>query len=226
MSNQDCEGPLCTVDVICYRFTEDALEVLLVQRKHEPFQHDWAIPGGFVEPDETIQDAAGRELQEETGITPHHLRQFRAYGGPDRDPRGPVVTICYVGCVRPGTGQAEAASDAEETGWHKLHELPSLAFDHDNIMSDATEQLTRRVQHTPDAFRLLPERFTLDDLYRIYRYILDPSVDRQELIRMFRDNNLIVPADAPRQNDADQTYYRLQRRRFTEHIRQRMPFSP
>lgn len=110
-------------------------KVLLVQRKNEPFQGKWALPGGFVDVDEDLQEAAKRELQEETGIETD-LKQVRTFGKPKRDPRGRVVSVLYMGDLESAV-EPSAASDAIEAKWFDLNELPELAFDHDGMVATA-----------------------------------------------------------------------------------------
>ena len=128
-----------------FYLTADALliagtEVLLIRRKHEPFQGKWALPGGFVDPEERIPDAAVRELNEETGITRIALREFGTYGDPGRDPRGRVVCVVYW-AVLSEKPSAVAGDDAAECRWFDLNQLPELAFDHARILQDARHRL-------------------------------------------------------------------------------------
>lgn len=115
-------------------------EVLLVQRKHEPFQGKWCIPGGFVDPDEKVLEAARRELQEETGVENISLTQFGAYGDPGRDPRGRTVSFVYW-CLLDTKPSATAADDAADCNWFDLNALPEMAFDHGQILADVRTRL-------------------------------------------------------------------------------------
>ena len=131
-----------------FYLTADALliaknEVLLIRRKNDPFSGSWALPGGFVDPDEKIPDAAMRELQEETGIAGIPLREFGTYGDPGRDPRGRVVCVVYW-AVLDQKPEATAGDDAADCRWFDLDRLPDLAFDHARILADARQRLGRR----------------------------------------------------------------------------------
>lgn len=128
-----------TVDAVV--FTHDHQEILLIQRKNDPFQGQWALPGGFVEDDEDLATAVGRELEEETGIATETFQQFYAFGAPNRDPRGRAVSIAYYTVVNKADFQPQAASDAQEVRWFSLAELPKLAFDHAEILCKAREAL-------------------------------------------------------------------------------------
>jgi len=124
-----------TVDAVIFAERAGVKHLLLVQRKNPPFQDEWALPGGFVEIDEDLETAARRELKEETGIDADRLKQIGAFGKPGRDPRGRTVSVAYVGQV--AFQSATAASDAKAVNWHPLDDLPTLAFDHDEIVAQA-----------------------------------------------------------------------------------------
>jgi len=129
---------LVAADVVL--FGKNALgdtSVLLIQRKNEPFQFSWALPGGFVDAEEDLIDAAKRELAEETGISITHLQEVGAYGKPERDPRGRVLSIAFTATVQVEDFEPQAMDDAMNIGWFLLEELPPLAFDHLQIIKDA-----------------------------------------------------------------------------------------
>jgi 8-oxo-dGTP diphosphatase len=116
----------------------------LIRRKNPPFEGCWAIPGGFVEPNEPLEAAARRELLEETGVVPACLEQVRAFGDPGRDPRGWTISIAFLAELDEAEAQSwvpRAGSDAADVGWFGLENLPPLAFDHDQILAYAAEQL-------------------------------------------------------------------------------------
>lgn len=132
----DHPRPAVTVDVVCFRRTCGQWQVGLIRRVRDPFAGSWALPGGFVEADEDLDDAARRELKEETALAPDVLKQFHCFGEPGRDPRGRTISVAYVALVdRPGRGRA--GDDASEFAWFDLDKLPSLAFDHDQIIDQA-----------------------------------------------------------------------------------------
>ena len=128
-----------TVDVVVIRTVNGLKEILLIQRKNEPFKNQWALPGGFVDNHEDLITAARRELEEETSVKVFDLQQIKAYGNPYRDPRGYMVSVAYLATVD-ATIQATAADDAKEVKWFNINELPSLAFDHEMIIADALNQ--------------------------------------------------------------------------------------
>jgi 8-oxo-dGTP diphosphatase len=136
--------PAVTVDIVTILLQPGDLQVLLIRRKKAPFEGAWALPGGYVEPYEPLEDAARRELWEETGAEPPSMEQLHTFGNPDRDPRGWTISVAYLTLLSPDEVKAwrlRAASDASEVRWFKLKELPPLAFDHACILAVATKRL-------------------------------------------------------------------------------------
>jgi 8-oxo-dGTP diphosphatase len=136
----DYPRPAVTVDVVIVSL-EKQPRVLLMRRKYDPFAGSWAIPGGFVEMDESLEAAARRELQEETGVKAPRLEQLHTFGDPGRDPRGRTISVVYVGRMSADRVKPRAADDAAEVGWHSLRRLPPLAFDHGQILARARRRL-------------------------------------------------------------------------------------
>ena len=128
--------PSVTTDCIIIKTVDDKNEVLLIKRRHNPFAGKWALPGGFVENHEDLEDGAKRELEEETGLTNLELHQFKTYGTPGRDPRGHTISVVYYGIIENNSIKMKAGDDAEEAAWFDLNQLPPLAFDHDQILND------------------------------------------------------------------------------------------
>jgi len=131
--------PAVTVDCLIYRIAGTDREILLIRRGSEPYKGMWALPGGFIGMDETLEQAAIRELKEETGLEFTHLEQFRTFDRVDRDPRHRTISIVFTGCTRQDWSTVTAASDAGEAGWFPLAHLPDLAFDHREIIRLALE---------------------------------------------------------------------------------------
>ncbi|HNR31844.1 MAG TPA: NUDIX hydrolase [Candidatus Hydrogenedentes bacterium] len=129
--------PMVTVDAVVFTVRDGRREVLLIERKHAPFAGSWAFPGGFVEMDETLDAAAARELDEETGLTGIPLRQFHAFGDPGRDPRGRSIAVAYVGEADWRKVSPQAADDARAARWFPADAPPPLAFDHARILEYA-----------------------------------------------------------------------------------------
>ncbi len=137
----DWPRPMVTVDVAVCAFFEGRPRLLLIQRRHEPFRDHWALPGGFVEMEEDLPDAAARELAEETGLQNVPLEQLHTFGRPGRDPRGRTITVVYFGVAGPDQQQVKAADDAAQARWFDINHLPLMAFDHDEIVRCAVAGL-------------------------------------------------------------------------------------
>ena len=138
MYTYDYPRPALTVDIVVFRSQGNQLQVLLIQRSQDPFRGLSALPGGFIEIEESIELAAARELAEETGLAGINLEQVHTYGDPHRDPRGRVVSVAYFTYLPPETSiSIRKGGDAEQTGWFPFADLPELAFDHRQIIQDA-----------------------------------------------------------------------------------------
>lgn len=162
-----------TVDCVLFGYeVAKTLQVLLIERKYEPYAGCWALPGGFVNEDENLDQAALRELQEETGVSNVFIEQLYSFGEPNRDPRGRVVTVAYFGLINLQQHPIAPASDAKEVQWFALDQLPKLAFDHQQILEVAVNRLRAKVRYQPIGFELLPEQFTLSQLQDLYEAIL------------------------------------------------------
>jgi 8-oxo-dGTP diphosphatase len=184
-----------TVDLAIYTVCDGELQVLLIERGEPPYLGQAALPGGYVQPGETLKDAALRELEEETGIDGGglHLEQLGAYGDPSRDPRGRVITIAYL-ALGPDLPTPTAGTDAKEAYWVPVSDALSgatdLAFDHAGILRDALERARTELEYTTVATAFCPEPFTISDLRQVYEAVwdlqLDPSNFRRKVTRADR----------------------------------------
>ena len=172
-----------TVDIVIFTIHEGLLKVLLVKRGIPPFKGTFAIPGGFVRAGESLDQAALRELREETGIANVYLEQLYSFGDPERDPRGRVVTVSYFALVSADRTPLTASGDVTEARWFSLHDLPQLAFDHGKILEYALERLRNKLEYTTVGFQLLPSRFTLSELQEVYEAILGRKLDKRNFRR-------------------------------------------
>lgn len=233
--------PSVTADVVAFTMRADDLAVLLIKRKADPFKGAWALPGGFVNENESLERAAARELHEETGlvVSSSKLEQLGAFGDPGRDPRGHTVTVAFV-TFRATETAITAGDDAIEAEWQPLRRLslgdvsearsvppppppgtknnprrsPSrspelrLAFDHAKILSLAYNRLCRHL-HDPirdPAFDLVPPRFTLAEIRRIYEVVLGKKLTPRAIKAHLIDRHLIVPATTKPSTKANQLY--------------------
>ncbi|MFO0714383.1 MAG: NUDIX domain-containing protein [Sandaracinus sp.] len=171
--------PALTVDAVVLAFDAGRLSVLLVKRGLPPFEGAWALPGGFVHVDETLDRAVRRELAEETGLTDVYLEELKTFSRVDRDPRERVISVAFVALVRGRSTRIHEGSDAAEARWFALEALPPLAFDHAEILEAARERLRARVRTRPVGFELLPERFPLRALQELYEAVLGVSLDKR-----------------------------------------------
>ena len=153
-----------TVDCVVFGFDEGELKVLLIQRALEPFKNRWALPGGFVRVEETLDEAARRELAEEAGLKDVFLEQLYTFGVVDRDPRERVVSVAFYALVKQAAYDTKAATDATDARWFPISKVPKLAFDHADILATALARLKGKVRYQPIGFELLPPKFTLSEL--------------------------------------------------------------
>ncbi|HEY9597862.1 MAG TPA: NUDIX domain-containing protein [Cyanophyceae cyanobacterium] len=210
--------PALTVDCVVFGLDpQHSLKVMLIQRNLPPFQGHWALPGGFVHLDESLEEAARRELQEETGLDHLFLEQLYTFGGVDRDPRERVVTVAYYALVNLKEYEVKAASDANAADWFPLNRLPALAFDHQQILDTALIRLKNKVRYEPIGFELLPKKFTLFQLQKLYETVLGQELDKRnfrkkflkmELLRELDEVQQDVPHRAARLYEFDEEKYR------------------
>jgi 8-oxo-dGTP diphosphatase len=203
--------PALTVDCVVFGLDDRGLHVLLVERGAPPFEGDWALPGGFVHVDETLEEAARRELSEETGLTDVFLEQLYTFGALDRDPRDRVVSVAYYALTNIRDHRVRAATDARDAAWFKvvgdqgqarrqslrtrIGEAPdplALAFDHDEIIETAIERIRGKIAYRPIGFELLPKKFTLTQLQHLYETILHRELDKRNFRKKVLSLGLLV----------------------------------
>lgn len=184
-----------TVDCVVFGFDESELKVLLIERGLAPFKGRWALPGGFVRVDETVDDAARRELAEETGLSKVFLEQLYTFGSLKRDPRERVVSVAYYALVKQAEHPATGATDASDARWFPVSALPELAFDHETIFQTALERLRGKVRYEPIGFELLPQKFTLSQLQHLYETVLQTALDKRNFRKKILSMELLIPLD-------------------------------
>lgn len=184
--------PSLTVDCVVFGLDDEDLKVLLIQRGLAPFEGGWALPGGFVRMDETLDAAAKRELHEETGLTNVYLEQLYTFGDLGRDPRERVITVAYYALVNLRDHRVQAATDARNAAWFGVDDTEELAFDHAKILQVALERLQGKVRYQPIGFELLPAKFTLRQLQQLYEKVLDRSLDKRNFRKKILSMGILV----------------------------------
>jgi 8-oxo-dGTP diphosphatase len=182
-----------TVDCVVFGFDEGELKVLLIERALAPFKGRWALPGGFVRVDETLDKAARRELAEEAGLKDVFLEQLYTFGAVDRDPRERVVSVAYYALVKLSDHRARAATDAANAEWFPVSKAPKLAFDHADILATARVRLKGKVRYQPIGFELLPPKFTLSQLQHLYEAVLGNELDKRNFRKKVLSFGLLAP---------------------------------
>jgi 8-oxo-dGTP diphosphatase len=182
-----------TVDCVVFGLDDSELKVLLIQRGLEPFKGKWALPGGFVRVEETVDEAARRELAEEAGLKGVFLEQLYTFGALDRDPRERVVSIAHYALVKLAAHETKAATDAADARWFPVSKVPKLAFDHGEILTVALARLKGKVRYQPIGFELLPPKFTLSQLQHLYEAVLETALDKRNFRKKVLSFGLLVP---------------------------------
>jgi 8-oxo-dGTP diphosphatase len=217
-----------TVDCVIFGLDQDDLKVMLIERGGPPFKGQWALPGGFVRVEETLDDAARRELAEETGIRDVYLEQLYTFGDVRRDPRERVVSVAYYALVNLAGHAIRATTDASSAAWFAVGDVPRLAFDHDRILEMAVARLKAKVRYEPIGFELLPPTFTLSQLQRMYEKILDRPLDKRNFRKKVEAMGILVDTGQLQQDVAhraarlfrfdEERYRKLKKRGFNFEI--------
>ncbi len=187
------------VDLVVFTIRDGALQALLIRRGLPPFQDEWALPGGFVR-DETLEAAARRELEEETGLHDVYLEQLCTFGDPGRDPRGRIVSVAYFALIRPEP--VRGATDAAEARWFPAAQPPRLAFDHAAILDTGLRRLRAKLGYTTLGSQLLPPEFSLTQLQELYETLLERPLDKRNFRRRLLSLGLVQPVAGKRSRGA------------------------
>jgi 8-oxo-dGTP diphosphatase len=180
------------VDVAVFTVRDGALHVALIQMKGPPFSGRWALPGGRIRVDETVEQAAARELEEKTGVSDVWLEELHTFSDPRRDPQGRCVSVAYLALV-PADVQLRTSNNYSAIGWFPADRPPALAFDHKLMLADAVRRLRARLHYTNIAYSLLGSSFTLGELQRVYEAILDEKLDPRNFQRRIQEVGLVQP---------------------------------
>ncbi len=208
-----------SIDAVVFGYhSADGLSLLLIKRKIDPYKGMWALPGGLIKNEESIEEAVQRELEEETGIRVSFLEQLYTFGNVDRDPRNRVVSISYYALVKPDHLKLQASTDAEEARWFAIEKLPPLAFDHHKIFDVAIKRLRNKVLYQPIGFDLLDEKFPFSELEKLYRAIFEKDFDRRNFRKKIMKLNILEQLDEKQQMKVGRPgpIYRFDKKRYFE----------
>ncbi len=223
------ERPGLTVDCVIFGIDleSDDLKVMLIERALEPFEGMWAIPGGFVRSGESLEDAARRELQEETGIADVFLEQLFTFGEPKRDPRGWVVSVAYYALVSPEKHHVTASTDARRAEWFSIEELPELAFDHQEILQAALERVRGKLSYAPIGFELLPSKFSIKQLQKVYEILLGQQLDNRNFRKKIFSLDVLKELNEVQKNVAHRAakLYKFDERKYKQLTKQGLNFE-
>lgn len=210
--------PAVTVDGVVFGYDVTDLKVLLIQRGLAPHKGRWALPGGFVKLEESLDEAIRRELREETGLNDLYLEQLYTFGEPKRDPRERVISVAYYALVTLTDHAVRADTDATSVGWFSLSDLPPLAFDHEAIVEVALRRLKGKVRYEPIGFELLPGKFTLSELQRLYETVLEQPLDKRNFRKKILAMGLLADTGEIQQDVAHRAarLYRFDERRYRQ----------
>lgn len=184
--------PSVTTDVLLFTVVGSDLKILLVKRNIDPFKGMWALPGGFVNIDESLEDAARRELKEEGNVDSVYLEQLFTFGDPRRDPRSRVITVTYLALSSSEDWNLKSSGDAAEAKLFSVKDLPKLAFDHAKIINYGLERLRNKIGYSNIVLGLLPDVFTLTDLQKKHEIILSTSLDKRNFRKKILATGLLV----------------------------------
>jgi 8-oxo-dGTP diphosphatase len=219
--------PALTVDCVVFGMDHEDLKVMLIERGLPPFEGEWALPGGFVHVDETVDEAARRELEEETGLSKIFLEQLYAFSSVDRDPRERIISVAYYALVNLLDHRVQAATDARDAAWFAVADVPSLAFDHAEILDTALERLRGKLGYQPIGFELLPQKFTLSQLQHLYEVVLERELDKRNFRKKVLATGLLLETKEVQQDVAHRAarLYRFDERKYKQLARDGFHFE-
>jgi 8-oxo-dGTP diphosphatase len=183
-----------SIDCVVMGFEQSTLKVLLIKRKSDPKKGMWALPGGFVQEDEDLNDAAQRILTELTGLNKVFMQQVQAFGDVSRFPVRRVVTIAYFAFVKPEIYTITPGLLTEEAAWVNVDAVPDLVFDHNHILESTIQTVRRKIRNEPIGFEMLPDRFTLPEFQKLYEAVLDRKMDKRNFRKKILKMSLLVPS--------------------------------
>ncbi|TXB68388.1 NUDIX hydrolase [Phaeodactylibacter luteus] len=216
-----------TVDNVIFGFDEGDLKVLLIKRGEDPYRGKWGLPGYFVYPNEDLDTAAIRVLEELTGLRNVFLEQVKTFGSVNRHPFGRVITVAYFSLIKISHYTLQPSSIARKAKWHSVSEVTGLAFDHDEILKACFHRLKWLVRSRPVGFELLPPKFTLTELQHLYEAILETSLDKRNFRKKILSMDLLIDLDETQEGVAHRParLYQFDRNRYEELLSEGFSFE-
>jgi len=220
-----------SVDNVIFGFDGGDLKVLLIQRGAAPFRGKWALPGDLVYPNEDLDTAAERVLEQLTGLRGVYLEQVRTFGAVDRHPLGRVITIAYFSLIKVSDFALTPASFAQSAHWHSISDVGELAFDHNEILDICLQRLQRKVRNAPVGFELLPQKFTLTELQQLYESVLNlpknKGLDKRNFRKKILSMNVLVECEEMQEGVAHRPakLYKFDRERYDQFVAEGYSFD-
>lgn len=216
-----------SVDNVIFGFDEGDLKVLLIQRGADPYRGKWALPGDLVYPNEDLDTAAERVLEQLTGLRGVYLEQVKTFGAVNRHPLGRVITIAYYSLIKISDYAVTPASFAQSASWHAVAHVGHLAFDHNEILETCLRQLKHKVRMAPIGFELLPPKFTLTELQHLYEAILEMDLDKRNFRKKILSMNLLHDLNEVQEGVAHRPakLYRFDRYKYEQFVAEGFSFD-
>jgi len=207
-----------SIDCVIFGFRDSELDILLIKHAEGISKGKWALPGGWIQYNESTDDAASRLLTSLTGVSNIFLEQLRAFGEVDRYPGKRVITIAYYALINADNYSLSAGFTASDARWFKVHEIPRLPYDHNKILKGGFQYLRHKVRHEPIGFNLLPKKFTLHQILKLYEAILETELDKPNFRRKLLKMNLLVPCDEKQQDVSHRAanFYRFDKKIYKQ----------
>lgn len=223
-SIHDFAKPSVTIDCVVFGYDFKQLKVLLVNRKKAPYEGTWALPGGFLNVEESFEGCVRRVLATKTGMVDLFMEQLYTFGTVHRDERGRVISVAYFALVNPHNYQIINGFMNHDTRWFAYDELPKLAFDHAEIIAKAHERLQSKIRYQPIGFELLDDEFTLPELQRLYETILNKTIDRRNFRKKMLELGIIKTTGERREGTPNRQpdIYKFDKARYDELVREGM----
>jgi 8-oxo-dGTP diphosphatase len=189
-----------SIDCLIFGFRDGELDILLIKHAEGISKGKWALPGGWIQYNESVDDAANRLLKSLTGVSNIYLEQLRSFGDVNRYPGKRVITIAYCALVNADHYDLSPGFTASDVQWFNIHDVPKLPYDHSEILNFGFQHLKHKVRHEPIGFNLLPKKFTLHQIQKLYEAILETELDKPNFRRKLLNMNLLVPCDEKQQD--------------------------